>query len=240
MTKKLQNIINILKANQNELYADGAFQFFIDNQIDVDELTEILKAEGIVLPKEFYKLSKSDQKRYRRHVTVSVYYDKDHEESEGHVSFNAPYFYDLAEHARKTVAYTDKLTRYVFDLIDINLLFLGMQYIKVHNCYLRRFDKLMSYADKRGINDLYELTINLVGKPHSLNEEKQLQRELINYVSSKELFISVISDFDGFSLVGVYKGSIGLLGTQVAKSLVDNGYKHFLSVKDYIKACEEK
>ena len=64
--------------------------------------------------------------------------------------------------------------------------------------------------------------------------------ELINYVSSKELFISVISDFDGFSLVGVYKGSIGLLGTQVAKSLVDNGYKHFLSVEDYIKACEEK
>ena len=93
MTKKLQNIINILKANQNELYADGAFQYFIDNQIDVNELTEILKEEGMALPEEFYKLSKPEQKRYRRHVTVSVYYDKDYEESEGHVSFNAPYFY---------------------------------------------------------------------------------------------------------------------------------------------------
>ena len=50
MTKKLQNIISILKANQNEMYADGAFQYFIDNQIDVNELTEILKEEGIVLP----------------------------------------------------------------------------------------------------------------------------------------------------------------------------------------------
>lgn len=74
MTKKLQTIINQLKANQNELYVDGAFQYFIDNQIDVNELTEILKAEGIVLPENFYKLSKPEQKRYRRHVSVSVYY----------------------------------------------------------------------------------------------------------------------------------------------------------------------
>lgn len=199
MTKKLQKIINILKTNQNELYTDGAFQYFIDNQINVDELAEILKEEGIALPEGFYKLSKPEQKRYRRHVTVSVYYDKDHEESEGHVSFNAPYFYDLAEHARKTVTYTDKLTRYVFDLIDINLLFLGMQYIKVHNCYLRRFDKLMAYADKKGINDLYELTIDLVGKPHSLSEEKQLQNLLIKYLNSDKLVgIDLLKPVDKF------------------------------------------
>ena len=29
------------------------------------------------------------------------------------------------------------------------------------------------------------------------------RKELINYVSSKEKFISVITDFDGFSLVGI-------------------------------------
>ena len=187
MTKKLQTIINQLKADQNELYADGAFQYFIDNQIDVNELTEILKAEGIVLPENFYKLSKPEQKRYRRHVSVSVYYDKDHEESEGQVMFNNPYFYDLAEHARKTVAYTDKLTRYVFDLVDINLIFLGMQYIKVHNCYIRRFDKLMAYADKKGINDLYELTIDLIGRPHLSTEDKQLQSLLLKYLDSDKL-----------------------------------------------------
>lgn len=187
MTKKVQNIISILKANQNELYADGAFQYFIDNQIDVDELTEILKEGEIILPEDFYKLSKPEQKKYRRHVTVSVYYDKDHEESESHVAFNAPYFYDLAEHARKTVYYTDKLTRYVFDLIDTNLLFLGMQYIKVHNCYLRRFDKLIAYADKKGINDLFELTIDLVGDIHLLKEEIELRTLLIKYLDSDKL-----------------------------------------------------
>ena len=30
--------------------------YFIDNQIDVNELTEILKTEGIVLPEHFYQL----------------------------------------------------------------------------------------------------------------------------------------------------------------------------------------
>lgn len=195
MTKKLQTIVNQLKANQNELYADGAFQYFIDNQIDVDELTEILKEEGIVLPEEFYKLSKPEQKRYRRHVDVTVYYDNDHEEQTARVAFNNPYFYDLAEHARKTVVYTDKLTRYVFDLVDINLIFLGMQYIKIHNCYIRRFDKLMAYADKRGINDLYELTIDLIGKPHSLPEEKQLQSLLLKYLDSDKLVgIDLLND----------------------------------------------
>ena len=47
MPKNLLGIIKHLKDNQNEMYSDGAFQYFIDNQIDVDELNEILKAEEI-------------------------------------------------------------------------------------------------------------------------------------------------------------------------------------------------
>lgn len=187
MTKKLQLIIGYLKANQSELYADGAFQYFIDNQIDVDELTEILKEEGMVLPDSFYKLSKGEQKKYRRHVAVNVIYDKDHEEMNAYAIFNNPYFYDLTEHARKSLTYTDKLVDYINELEEKNLMFLGMQYIKVHNCYIRRFDKLMEYADKKGINDLYELTIDLIGKPHSLLEEKQLQSQLIKYLQSDKL-----------------------------------------------------
>jgi len=63
---------------------------------------------------------------------------------------------------------------------------------------------------------------------------KEERLELINYVSSKVPCISVISDLDGFSLVGVHKNTIGLIGTHVAKSLVDSGVKHFLSVKEFI------
>lgn len=166
------------------MYADGAFQYFIDNQIDVNELTEILKEAGIMLPDEFYKLSKADQKRYRRHVAVTVNYDKEHEKSTANVIFNKPYFYDLVEHARKTVIYTDKLVRYVYDLDEINLIFLGMQYIKIKNTKLRLNDKLMKYVDKKGINDLYELTIDLVGSPHYLKEEIEFRNYLTKYLDS--------------------------------------------------------
>ena len=92
MKNKLRKIINQLKTNQDELYADGAFQYFIDNQIDVDELTEILKAGEIILPKEFYELTKPEQKRYRRHILVSVCYDENHEQSEANIIFNNHYF----------------------------------------------------------------------------------------------------------------------------------------------------
>lgn len=186
MPKNLLGIIKHLKDNQNEMYSDGAFQYFIDNQIDVDELNEILKAEDIILPEEFFKLSKPEQKRFARHVAVTVHYDKDHEEAEAHVIFNNFYFYSLVEHARKTISYTDKLIRYVFDLTDINLIFLGMQYIKIHNSPLRLFDNLMAYADKKGFNDLYSLTMDLVGNKHGV-EETKLRSLLIKKLASEKL-----------------------------------------------------
>lgn len=184
MTNKLLNIINILRINQYEMYADGAFQYFIDNQIDVNELAEILKEEGIILPEEFYKLSKFDQKKYRRHVAVSIHYDKNDLVSEARVIFNKPYFYDLIEHARKTIIYTDKLVRYVYNLVDINLIFLGMQYIKLKNTKLRLNEKLIAYADKKGINDLYELTIDLIGSPTYFKEQLEFRNYLIKYLQS--------------------------------------------------------
>ena len=78
--------------------------------------------------------------------------------------------------------------------------------------------------------------IDAVVDTYSLKERK----ELINYVSSKEKFISVITDFDGFSLVGIAQHGIGLLGVLCAQAMVKDGIKHFYSVKDYIKACEEE
>ena len=70
---------------------------------------------------------------------------------------------------------------------------------------------------------------------------KKEREELINFVSEKELFISVIDDNDGFALVAIRKdGAIGYLGVICAKDLVDNhGYKHFTSVKEFISYHEE-
>lgn len=70
---------------------------------------------------------------------------------------------------------------------------------------------------------------------------KKEREELIDYVSSKELFISVIDDSDGFALVSIRKdGAVGFLGVICAKDLVNNhGYKHFTSIKEFISYHEE-
>lgn len=73
-------------------------------------------------------------------------------------------------------------------------------------------------------------------------KNKKEREELINYVSQKELFVSVIDDYDGFALVGIRKdGHIGYLGVICAKDLTENhNWKHFLSVKEFINYHEGK
>lgn len=186
MTKKVQYIINLLKANQDELYVDGAFRWFIDNQIDVNELTEILNAEGYSLPKEFYRLSKAEQKKYRQHSITYVPYDKSVSDAVAYVTFNNPYFYDLAEHARKTIVYTDKLTKYVYNLVDCNLIFLGMQYIKTQYSFVRKFPKLLAFAEKNNLDNLYDLTMELIGGLHIIKEETELKSLLVKQLDRRD------------------------------------------------------
>ena len=73
-------------------------------------------------------------------------------------------------------------------------------------------------------------------------KNKKERERLINYVSQKELFISVISDNDGFALVCIgHNNLVGYLGVICAKDLVDNrGWKHFHSVKEFIDYHEGK
>ncbi len=65
---------------------------------------------------------------------------------------------------------------------------------------------------------------------------KKEREQLINYVSQKELFVSVIDDYDDFALVGIRKdGAIGYLGVITAKDLMKNhNWKHFFSVQEFI------
>lgn len=71
---------------------------------------------------------------------------------------------------------------------------------------------------------------------------KREREELINYVSQIEIFVSVIDDYDGFSLVGIGKdGHIGYLGVLCAKDLTENhNWKHFSSVQEFINYHEGK
>ena len=92
------------------------------------------------------------------------------------------------------------------------------------------FISLCGYRHKEEIK-MYQF-IDCVIDTKSLKERKQL----IDYVSSKELFISVINDHDGFALVGLgHDNVIGYLGVICARDLVENqNWKHFHSVKEFI------
>ena len=70
---------------------------------------------------------------------------------------------------------------------------------------------------------------------YSLKERK----ELINYVSEHELFVGLTSDYDGFELYAITKQGGGWVGVMVAQAMVEKeGFKHFLSVKEFIDYCE--
>ena len=72
------------------------------------------------------------------------------------------------------------------------------------------------------------------------NSKKERQ-ELIDYVSKRELFISIVDDGDSYELVGIKKdGNIGYLFIIRRKELINlNEYKHFASTKEFIKYHEE-
>lgn len=77
--------------------------------------------------------------------------------------------------------------------------------------------------------------INCVIDTYSFKERK----ELIDYISSKVPFVSLISHDEGFHLFCIQDGIGGYIGTHVAKHLVEKEkYFHFYHVEDFIKHCE--
>ena len=70
---------------------------------------------------------------------------------------------------------------------------------------------------------------------------KKERDELINYVSKRELFVSLVDDGEGFRLIGIRKdGVIGYLGVICAKDLTEkHEWKHFFSVKEFINYHED-
>ncbi len=194
MTGKIKDIIESIKAQKDLLYAVGAFRYFIDNQITEDELIEILAADGHVLPNSFKDLTIREKKTYYNSVQTRVYFEDGEAKNYSYLVFNKPYFYDLAEQARKTKIYTNELTEYIRILGEhnVNLVFLGMQYIKIVNTILNRYTTINDYIKKKHednieINDLYSLLISVFSEQRSA-EIKQLRKLLTDQIG-KETFL---------------------------------------------------
>ncbi len=67
------------------------------------------------------------------------------------------------------------------------------------------------------------------------------RKRLINFLSEKGKFISIIDDHDGFQLIGITEDhGIGYLGVICAENLVNkHGYTLFPSVEDFIRSYEK-
>ena len=147
--KKMKEIIEHLKHDNTALFAEGAFQYFMDNQITEEELIKILETENYSLPESFFSLSRGEKKLFFNHTKLVVGFDISEPTYDYFEIFNKNYFYDLAMHAKTNKELTRKLIDYVFAVSNgeegINTIFLGMQYVKLDKTNLFRYDSLKNY-----------------------------------------------------------------------------------------------
>ena len=190
--KKMKEIIEHLKHDNSTLFAEGAFQYFMDNQITEEELIEILETENYKLPESFFSLSRGEKKLFFNHTKLVVGFDISEPTYDYFEIFNKNYFYDLAMHAKTNKELTRKLIDYIFAVSNgeegINTIFLGMQYVKLDKTNLFRYDSLKNYAETNNINDLYSLLISLFSEKTLTREIKEMKELLITKINKDEFF----------------------------------------------------
>ena len=190
--KKMKEIIEHLKHDNSTLFAEGAFQYFMDNQITEEELIKILETENYKLPESFFSLSRGEKKLFFNHTKLVVGFDISEPTYDYFEIFNKNYFYDLAMHAKTNKELTRKLIDYIFAVSNgeegINTIFLGMQYVKLDKTNLFRYDSLKNYAETNDINDLYNLLISLFSEKTLTREIKEMKELLITKINKDEFF----------------------------------------------------
>ena len=190
--KKMKEIIEHLKHDNTTLFAEGAFQYFMDNQITEEELIKILETENYKLPESFFSLSRGEKKLFFNHTKLVVGFDISEPTYDYFEIFNKNYFYDLAMHAKTNKELTRKLIDYIFAISNgeegINTIFLGMQYVKLDKTNLFRYDSLKNYAERNDINDLYSLLISLFSEKTLTREIKEMRELLITKINKDEFF----------------------------------------------------
>ena len=204
--KKMNEIIENLKHDNSTLFTEGAFQYFMDNQITEEELIKILEKENYTLPDSFFSLTKGEKKLFFNHTKLVVGFDLSEPTYDYFEIFNKNYFYDLAMHARSNKELTRKLIDYIYAVSlgeeGINTIFLGMQYVKLDKTNLLRYDSLKEYVEKNNINDLYNLLISLFSEKTLTKEIKEMRELLITKIKKDEFFECDLNEpFYRFSLL---------------------------------------
>ena len=194
MNNKIKQIIENLQISNDMLYAEGAFQYYIDNQIDDDELYEVLKYNDFILPDDFFDLTIREKKSYLNHIQTRIYFENNEPKIYCYEVFNKNYFYYLADVSRKNKSLTEKLVSYVSDIgSEVNLMFLGMQYIRILYSRLGRFETIVNYCKSKEINNVYDLLVNLFSEKVTTKEIKQLQNLVVEQLK-KDKFLELDLD----------------------------------------------
>ena len=124
MEERKQELLEMIEAldTKNEMnYIEGAFRFFIDNQVSDKELDFILKKNGEVLPDDFFDLPLREKKTYYAHTRTSIKVERDSYKCAKYEVFNKQYFYRLAEAAKKNKTLTADIIKYAAEVgFDLN------------------------------------------------------------------------------------------------------------------------
>ena len=125
--------MNELKTKSKIDYLEGAFRYYIDNEIGDKDLDEILTGNGIEMPNGFYDLPVRMKKKYfcHTHRTFIIAEDGSTDWYYENEVFNKNYFYLLADCARNSKKSTMELISHIEGIGDLSTLFLGLRYVKI-------------------------------------------------------------------------------------------------------------
>jgi hypothetical protein len=192
MKPRNKEIVKKLKKDQGITYVEGAFRYYIDNQIDDQDLDEILKADDYHLESSFFSSIRRDKKQYFTHEKHRITFDLEANQYfiNTYPIYNRNYFFYIASKATRNKQITTDLMHYLRDLGQYNAhcLIFGLDYIKVKNLSLIQYDAVKNFVQDHDIKTLYELLTSAIIDNINNKEPSPLINIISNFFIKEENF----------------------------------------------------
>lgn len=173
--KEINEQIDKLKLNSKEQLIDAAFQLLIDNQLTPNDLKKILDNFNYNVAGDLFLKPIDEIKRYHQHVKREIYFTQNGPIQYDKQIFNKPYFYEMANLAKKNKHITEAFIRYLKDIDDLALTILGMKKIKVKNlAFASIHENWLSFVDQTKRTSLYDFYIGIMNMTPSSKKEQLL------------------------------------------------------------------
>lgn len=227
---KIIEIANEIRTHKDYLYIELAFQYYIDNQINENELINLLKLNNYELPSSFFSLSFREKKNYFNHIQTRIYFENNEAKMYYYEVFNKNYFSYLSSLAYKSKKYTLKLIAYVknIGIKNVNLLFYGLQQVKISNTSLQN-QLILDYIKNNKINNFYDLLISIFSTSE-INNSKEL-KENIKSIMNRDFYFNFDLDNPYYLFCLYCECLINILPRKEANTIK---YKFNILKKEYL------